>query len=60
MWTSAGYPLGGPDALVPKFGEQVLAALGIQGESNNLARLIRDPVNTIKGGPCSVINKPFG
>jgi hypothetical protein len=49
----AGYPLGGPDALIPHAREQVFKALGIGGD---FKKVIENPL----GGPCSVIHKPFG
>jgi hypothetical protein len=53
----AGYPLGGPDALVPKARDQVLAALGVSGDAE---KFIKDPIQTILGGNCSFVRNPFG
>jgi hypothetical protein len=41
----AGYPLGGPDALVPKARDQLLNSLHIGGD---VAKTIKDPVHAIK------------
>lgn len=51
-----GYPLGGPNAIVPQIRETALRALGISG---TLERIIVDPVNTILGGNCSFVRNPF-
>jgi hypothetical protein len=52
----AGYPLGGPDAFIPRFREQVLAVLGATGPNNDLAKVLRNPL----GGRCSFVRNPFG
>jgi hypothetical protein len=40
----AGYPLGGPDAFVPKAREQILKALGMGGKNNTAGKIFRDPI----------------
>ena len=44
----AGYPLGGDKALIPKAREDILNALGIGGENNDIAKVIRDPLRPIR------------
>lgn len=43
----AGYPLGGPDALIPKAREQIMNAVGLGG-NNDLGKIIKDPARPIK------------
>jgi hypothetical protein len=43
----AGYPLGGPDALVPKARDQILNSIGLGG-NNDLGKIVKDPVRPIR------------
>jgi hypothetical protein len=51
----AGYPLGGPDALIPHLRTQIFDSLNM-GPSNDLRKIIENPL----GGPNSFFHKPFG
>ncbi|MER8639309.1 hypothetical protein [Mesorhizobium sp. M1365] len=44
----AGYPLGGPDALIPKARDDILNAIGIGGKNNDLGKIIKDPLRPLK------------
>ena len=51
----SGYPLGGPNAMIPQVRTQVFNALGM-GPTNDLRKIIENPL----GGPNSFFHKPFG
>lgn len=51
----AGYPLGGPNALIPHFRTQVFNALNM-GPGNDLRKFIENPL----GGENAVLRKLFG
>lgn len=56
----AGYPLGGPEAIIPKFRDQLLAMAGINGDHNDLGNIIKSPFGPIiNAGPCSMIKNPL-
>lgn len=51
----AGYPLGGPNALIPHLREQIFKALGM-GRNNDLRKIIENPL----GGKNSFFHKELG